>query len=110
MTDKRRDLRAFPRLSWAHPAQLEVHDILQDAQVADLSLGGCKLMPSHLDPLVAADLRPGASLKVIIDGIHFDAVMRWATPNHSAIGCAFESPLSAEALTRLGVKVPEAAE
>ena len=99
------DLRAFPRLSWAHPAQMGHGGQEQAAQVSDLSLGGCKLMPSNPNILAKADLRPGHTISIEIDGISFDGTVRWATPNFSALGCCFTSTLTDADITRLGVKL-----
>ncbi len=102
------ELRAYPRLSWAHPARLDIAGLPQQpAQVADLSQGGCKLLPSDLKALAAADLRPGTVVRVAIDNLSFDGTVRWATPNFSALGCSFESALSDDDLARLGLKLTQ---
>ena len=109
MPINRADLRAYPRLTWAHPARMEIGGARQSAQVADLSQGGCKLLPSDLVSLLDAGLRPGAPLHIQIDHFAFDAVMRWATPNFSALGCSFDHVLTEDELRHLGVKVPQPA-
>lgn len=107
MSASRSDLRAYPRLSWAHPALIEVNGLIQVAQVADLSLGGCKLLPSDLVALLSADLWPGSSMRIQVDHISFDAVMRWATPNFSALGCTFHSVLTEDDIRHLGVRITQ---
>ena len=106
MSTDRAELRAYPRLSWAHPASLDIAGMpRQPAQVADLSQGGCKLLPTDLKVLAAADLRPGVTVTIVIDSLSFDGTVRWATPNFSALGCSFEHALSDEDLARLGLKL-----
>ncbi|OAN49119.1 hypothetical protein A6A04_03085 [Paramagnetospirillum marisnigri] len=97
--------RAYPRLSWAHPAQLFLGEMTQPAQVADLSLGGCKLLPSDLAPLKSLDLRTGTPLRIEMEGYTFQAIMRWATPNMSALGCAFDHVLTEADLEHLGIRL-----
>jgi hypothetical protein len=109
MSFQRTELRAYPRLSWAHPARLVVTGLQQHAQVVDLSLGGCKLMPSDLVMLIEGGLGPGMSVGIEIEGRRLDAVVRWVTPNCSAMGCAFEIPLSEEDLRSLDVRISDAA-
>ena len=99
------ELRAYPRLSWAHPASMNHSGTNQAAQVSDLSLGGCKLMPSDLAKLSSADLQPGHAIRVEIDGLSFDGTVRWATPNFSALGCAFTRTLTDQEIAQLGVKI-----
>lgn len=105
MSTDRAELRAYPRLSWAHPARLDFAGLSQAAQVADLSQGGCKLLPTDLKTLVEADLRPGVVVRIDIDNLSFDGTVRWATPNFSALGCSFASALSDADLTRLGLQL-----
>ncbi|CAA7621273.1 PilZ domain-containing protein [Magnetospirillum sp. SS-4] len=109
MSFERTELRAYPRLSWAHPVLLEVSGIAQPAQVVDLSQGGCKLMPSDLIALIEVDIGPGSPLLVEIEGHRFEVVVRWATPNRTALGCAFEAPLSEADISALILRISDAA-
>ena len=103
------ELRAFPRLSWAHPARMEHVGQGQAAQVSDLSLGGCKLMPSNPTFLAKADLCPGHTISIEIDSVSLDGTVRWATPNFSALGCSFLRTLTDRDIARLGVKLTQTA-
>lgn len=105
MSTIRAELRAYPRLSWAHPARVELLGLSQAAQVADLSQGGCKLLPSDLKALAVIDLRPGITIRVEVDDLILEGTVRWATPNFSALGCSFETILSPEDLARLGLQL-----
>lgn len=105
MPTDRAELRAYPRLSWAHAARLEIPGLSQAAQVADLSQGGCKLLPTDLKALAKADLRPGMVVRIEIDDQGFESTIRWVTPNFSALGCAFASPLPDDYVARLGLKL-----
>lgn len=109
MSFQRTELRAYPRLSWANPAQLVITGLPQHAQVVDLSLGGCKLMPSDLVMLIEAGLGPGMPVGIEIEGQRLAAIVRWVTPNCSAMGCAFETPLSEKDFRSLGVRISDAA-
>jgi hypothetical protein len=109
MSYQRAELRAYPRLSWANPAQLRTPGATQPAQVVDLSLGGCKLMPSDLVALIESGLRPGATVHVEIGGMSLEGCVRWATPNCSALGCAFDVHLTEADLAALGIKASAAA-
>jgi hypothetical protein len=100
----RSELRAFPRLSCGRPARLELAGMVEDCQVIDLSQGGCKVMPMSLDRVGHLDLHPGQPVKVSVGGLDLDATLAWATPNVSALGCAFVALLDGavlEALTAL---------
>lgn len=75
-------------------AWLQIDDVAGAAQVIDLSRSGCKVLPKALEPLVANDIRPGATVTVQLDGVVLRGRMVWATPNYSALGCAFDEVIS----------------
>lgn len=103
------NLRAFPRLSCGHPARIIFPDMEEVGQVVDVSAGGSKFMPFHLDVLAAWGMPPGLPVKVEIGGTLITATIMWATPNYSAVGCRFDAPLSPELLSAI-LTMPMAAE
>lgn len=91
----RTELRAFPRLSCATPAQLQIGEAVEQAgQVIDVSSGGCKVLPSRLAPLVEQEFPPGTAITVTVAGFSVTGVLVWATPNFSALGCAFHEAIT----------------
>lgn len=101
MTTKTFKLRAFPRLSCGRPARLVFPDMEEVGQVVDVSAGGSKFMPFHLEVLAAWGMPPGISVKVEIGATLIPASIVWATPNYSAIGCRFDNPLAPEQLAAI---------
>ena len=97
----RAELRAFPRLACSTPARLVAGALEEDGQVIDVSQGGCKMLPFRLAPLVEADLAAGATVVLDINGSRHAAVLAWATPNRSALGCRFVEPCSDADLRRM---------
>jgi hypothetical protein len=102
---KRPELRAFPRLACAHPAELEIGGAVEPCQVLDVSYGGCKVMPLDLGHVVTLDLRPQTPLTVAVDDLRIPARLAWATPNSSALGCSFDKELT-EAELRVVIRSP----
>lgn len=94
MAIRRTELRAFPRLSCGRPAWSQIDDLAGAAQVIDLSQGGCKLLPQSLEPFVANNVQPGAVIIVELAGVVLRGRLKWATPNYSALGCAFDELIS----------------
>ena len=82
-------MQPFPQLSWARPATLKVGGVELATQVSDLSARGCKMMPRRLERLHDVGLRPGDAVVAVVDGHAREAVIAWATPNLSALGCRF---------------------
>lgn len=93
MSFERSELRAFPRLSCGAPAHIQIAGQRFDGQIIDISAGGCKFLPAQLAGLVAGGYRPGTGMTLIdLHGEH-QVTLRWATPNYSALGCAFAPSL-----------------
>lgn len=102
MAYQRGELRAFPRLSCGWPAVAVVAGLETEGQVIDVSQGGCKLLPSRLEPLVENGIQAGAAVLVTVEGVSFPGRLVWATPNFSALGCAFDQPVADEVVAWLG--------
>ena len=90
MTYERSELRAFPRLSCGQPARIRIDRTTHDGQIIDLSRGGCKFLPFRLGELVAGEYGPGTAMILISPAGEHPVKLRWATPNYSALGCAFD--------------------
>lgn len=103
MAIRRTELRAFPRLSCAKPATLLIEGLQLAGQLLDVSLGGCKALPSKLEHLVEMNLQPGAKICLDVEGYRLDGRVVWATPNYSALGCSFDQMISHTLLSRLAV-------
>jgi len=80
-------MKPFPTLSWARPASMRIGGIELEAQVYELSGSGFRLLPRRLDLLHQCGLRLGDPVTAVIDGTPHQAVLAWATPNMSALGC-----------------------
>lgn len=95
MCIRRTELRAFPRLSCATPVHLSIGEAEEQAgQVIDVSSGGCKVLPSRLDALVEREYPPGTAITVTVGGFSLAGYLVWATPNFSALGCAFDEAVT----------------
>jgi len=89
MVFNRATMQPFPPLSWARPASLLVGGMEMAAQICDVSATGCKMLPKRLERLHDIGLRPGDAVTTVVDGHRREAVIAWATPNLSALGCRF---------------------
>ncbi len=96
-----RELRAFPRFECSLSARLVIGEVTEDGQIIDLSQSGCKLLPATLQQMRGRDWRPGTPLSIEIAQQKFAAVLVWATPNLSALGCRFEPDIPADTVARL---------
>lgn len=103
------NLRAFPRLSCGRPARLIFPDMEEAGQIVDASAGGAKFMPFQLEVLAAWGMPPGLPIKLEMGGKIIPATIAWATPNFSALGCRFDTPLSPDHLSAI-LNLPMAAE
>lgn len=104
MAIQRTELRAFPRLSCARQAQSVVAGIAGTGQIIDIARGGCKLLPHELAPLITEEVTLGAPMVVEVDGFTLTGKLVWATPNCSALGCAFDDLIAEDVVMLLSGK------
>jgi hypothetical protein len=102
------ELRAFPRLSCAIAAKLHIGPLTMDAQMVDISRGGCKVMPVEITEIHRERPQVGEQVAVAIDAGVYIGSMAWATPNYSALGCKFEPPMSDLDMLTLASRFPAA--
>jgi hypothetical protein len=80
-------------LSCGRLVDFAVDAIRGHGQVIDIGTGGCKLLPEDLGPLIEHDIDRGAEIVLSFGAMSMAAVLVWATPNRSALGCRFRTPL-----------------
>jgi hypothetical protein len=101
MAITRSEHRAFPRFACSVKVRFTVGDVEGEGQLIDVSSGGCKLLPFELESLMAADMMPGTALMIAAGNAMVAATTAWMTPNFSALGCTFGTPLAADLLEML---------
>jgi hypothetical protein len=70
-----------------------IDTICGEGQIIDISQGGCKILPFHLEPLIENQIDKGAEILLSLGALSASAMLIWATPNRSALGCSFAEPL-----------------
>lgn len=102
-------IRPFPPLSVGRRAKILFPDLVEEGQMVDVLHGGLRFMPFSVEDLSLWGIPSRSPVSIEAAGLRIDAIVEWATPNCSAVGCRFLSPLSdgeLEALVSLPLCVP----